>query len=154
MSFQSAVASESRIESKTMRMNSVQKWWLHCLQEAEVAIKRDRGNYPVCDHIVQGDWMLQSINVPRKQGYGLYDSYLSECKVLGMKPYDNSSFGKQLESFGIVSSGNKKIVGERYYTVPKIREARDIFANDILHETTDALFPEGDDDESVEVVGV
>jgi len=42
--------------------------------------------------------------------------------------------------------------GERYYTVPNLRNARDIFANNVFHEATDSLFPVVDE-EPVELTG-
>lgn len=139
-----AVASESRIESKTMRTNSVQKWWFSCLVEPEIMVNRDlRGNMDYINIVVE-DWDLMSLKIPRKPGCGLYDSYLLACKVQGVKPDEKSSFGKQLESFGIKGSGNQKIQSERYYMVPRLCKARDIFANDVYHETTESLFPEDD----------
>jgi len=141
-----AIASESRVESKSMRLNSIQKWWFSCLEESAIIIKEDRGQYISLRINEYIDWDLGSIDIPRKNGRGLFDSYLSSCKEQGIKPDDKSSFGKQLESFGIKSSGNKKIEGERYYSVPKLATARDIFANDVFHETTDSLFPIVDDE--------
>ena len=145
-----AIASESRIESKSMRMNSVQRWWFSCLDESMIVIIQDRGQYTDITYRVSVNWDEAGVDIPRKQGSGLFDSYLSSCKEQGLKPIDKSSFGKQLESFGIESSGNKKIDGERYYTVPKLSVARDIFANGVFHETTESLFPV-DDEEPVEL---
>jgi len=141
-----AIASESRIESKSMRLNSVHKWWLNCLEESMVVIKEGSGAYADLLRSSSVDWEEGCIDIPRKSGCGLFDSYLSSCKEQGLKPNDKSSFGKQLESFGIESSGNKKIDGERYYTVPKLSVARDIFANGVFHEATESLFPIVDED--------
>lgn len=114
---------EALRKQKKKSMTYVQKWWDEMIDEGELC-------YPANE--IDNDWSEESIKVPKTD---LFDSFREFVYDRMGKRYRGSKieFKKSISDFGVVEkqSGDKKTRGQRFFVIPKLEEARNIF-NDLF----------------------
>ncbi len=114
---------EALRKQKKKSMTYIQKWWDEIVEEGEL-------NYPANN--IDADWYEESIKIPKGD---LFDSFRDFVYDRMGKRYRGSKieFKKEISNFGIIEkqSGEKKTRGQRFFIIPKLDKAKEIF-NDLF----------------------